>query len=138
MSDEWEVIEGAPGTVYGLTSPDEPAPLTPFIVASVAIVFVAFCVWLTVRIVNRRERWAKRLGVATLIMALLGYPLSIGPACRLEEFLYDNGCQAAASSMSEVTCRFYDPLLWCRDNGPRFVADAYWWYLGLWVEVNPF
>src|SRR5262249_11185988 len=62
---------------------EEPDPLTTFIIAALAIAFVAFCIWLTVRIVNRRERWAKRLGVATLIVALLGYPLSFGPACWL-------------------------------------------------------
>jgi hypothetical protein len=30
------------------------------LVAVLAFVFVATCIWLTVRVVNRRERWAKR------------------------------------------------------------------------------
>jgi hypothetical protein len=51
-----------------------------FIVLTVA--FAAFCVWLTVRIVNRREQWAKRLGVATVVATML-YLLSIGPAAWL-------------------------------------------------------
>jgi len=29
--------------------------------AIIGIAFAAFCVWLAVRIVNRRERWAKRI-----------------------------------------------------------------------------
>jgi len=45
------------------------------IVPSVGIAFAAFCIWLTVRIVNRRERWAIDLallaGVAALWFALI-------------------------------------------------------------------
>lgn len=48
--------------------------------AVVAVVLVAFGVWLAVRILNRRETWAKRTGVILLVL-LLGYPLSLGPAC---------------------------------------------------------
>jgi hypothetical protein len=33
------------------------------------VAFAAFCVWLGVRIVNRRERWAKRNGRATHLVA---------------------------------------------------------------------
>jgi H+/Cl- antiporter ClcA len=34
----------------------------------VGIAFAAFCVWLTVRIVNRRERWAKWTLAAVLLL----------------------------------------------------------------------
>jgi hypothetical protein len=44
--------------------------------------FVAFCIWLTVRIVNRRERWAKRTA-ATIAAVVILYPLSMGPAMWL-------------------------------------------------------
>ncbi len=40
--------------------------------------FAAFCVWLTVRIVNRRERWAKWLALALAILTVAGYPASVG------------------------------------------------------------
>jgi hypothetical protein len=44
------------------------------------VAFVAFFVWLTVRTINRRERWAKRtLAVVAGVPAL--YVLSFGPAC---------------------------------------------------------
>ncbi len=43
-----------------------------------AVVFAAFCVWLTVRIVNRRERWAKRLAWGLIAISAI-YPLSSGP-----------------------------------------------------------
>jgi hypothetical protein len=43
------------------------------------VAFAAFCVWLTVRVLNRRERWAK--WTAATVLTLLAYPLSFGPAC---------------------------------------------------------
>jgi hypothetical protein len=39
------------------------------------VAFVAFCLWLTVRVVNRRERWAKWTLVAALVFAALLPPL---------------------------------------------------------------
>jgi len=50
------------------------------IVAGVA--FVAFCVWLTVRIVNRREHWAIWTAVALPLLSLAYLvSMSIGPVC---------------------------------------------------------
>ena len=49
---------------------------------ALGMAFAAFCVWLTVRIISRRERWAKRtLAVAIGLPAL--YVLSVGPMTRL-------------------------------------------------------
>lgn len=55
--------------------------MTPSIhTAVLAVTVVAFSLWLAVRILIRREKWAKRTGVILLVL-LLGYPLSLGPAC---------------------------------------------------------
>ena len=40
--------------------------------------FAAFCVWLGVRIVNRRERWATRLAVMVAVAMLTWYALGVG------------------------------------------------------------
>jgi len=49
---------------------------------TLGVAFAAFCVWLAVRIVNRRERWAKwRLSVVVALPVL--YLASFGPACWL-------------------------------------------------------
>jgi hypothetical protein len=40
----------------------------------------ALCVWLTVRIINRRERWSKRTLAAVVGVPML-YIMSFGPAC---------------------------------------------------------
>jgi hypothetical protein len=48
-----------------------------------AIACASFCVWLTVRILNRRERWAKWTAVVLGLPVL--YVPSFGPACWLCE-----------------------------------------------------
>ena len=54
------------------------------VLSSLAVAFAAFCVWLTVRLVNRRERWAKRTLAAVILLPVL-YVLSFGPACWLSD-----------------------------------------------------
>lgn len=49
---------------------------------TLSLSFTAFCVWLGVRIVNRKERWAKRL-MMTIIAVPVLYVASFGPACWL-------------------------------------------------------
>ncbi len=87
-------------------------PMGTFL-AFFGVSFVAFCVWLTIRIVNRRERWAKRTawGVSSL---LLLYPLSLGPACRIAATPMDFGFifPAAPAWMSP-----YWPLGWLATDG---------------------
>jgi hypothetical protein len=41
---------------------------------ALALAFAAFCVWLTVRIFNRRERWAKWTAVAVPVVLVILYP----------------------------------------------------------------
>jgi hypothetical protein len=51
------------------------------ILPALVVAFAAFCIWLGVRIVNRRERWAKWMLSATLALPVL-YVASFGPAAR--------------------------------------------------------
>lgn len=65
--------------VYGLSGMVAMTILIP----ALAVAFAAFCTWLTVRIVNRRERWAK--WTLTLVVGLpVLYVASFGPACWIE------------------------------------------------------
>jgi hypothetical protein len=64
------------------------------------VAFAALCVWLGVRIFNRRERWAKWTAVA--LAAVVAYPLSIGPVCWASSRL---------GSGSEVVSTVYGPLI---------------------------
>ena len=49
-----------------------------------ALTFASYCVWLIVRIVKRRERWAKWTLAAVIGMPVL-YVASFGPACWLTD-----------------------------------------------------
>src|SRR5262245_8006282 len=50
-------------------------------VPALATAFAAACVWLIVRIVNRKERWAKRALAALLAGMPVLYLASFGPVC---------------------------------------------------------
>jgi len=74
--------------------------------------FAAFCIWLGVRIVNRRERWAKRLAVG-LVLLLIAYPLSFRPG------VLDHG-SAAISNRGRIITNLSPTGLW-----PAFVRMLY-------------
>jgi hypothetical protein len=94
------------------------------------LAFAAFCVWLTVRIVNRRERWAKWT-LSGLISAAIAYPVSFGPACwttsRLN--LPGNWLVVAYRPMtSAIELRsgiLFDAVRWYSIQGPS--KDWGWW-----------
>jgi hypothetical protein len=52
---------------------------------ALGVAFAAFCVWLGVRIYNRRERWAKWTAVVMVVSLPVLYVLSFGPACWLSD-----------------------------------------------------
>jgi hypothetical protein len=89
-----------------------------------AVTFAAFCVWLTVRIVNRRERWAKW----TLACLLIGTPAmylgSFGPVIRHATSI------RAYPDEADIAFDFYDPIFWaCGKTGSM---PALWEYLNFW------
>jgi hypothetical protein len=60
------------------------------------VAFAAFCLWLTVRIVNRRERWAKRTAAGLVLLAW--YPLSLFPIAWLErQGCFNRGARSTSS-----------------------------------------
>jgi hypothetical protein len=93
---------------------------------TLAIAFAAFCVWLTVRIVNRRERWAKWTAVA-LIAVLVTYPLSFGPVNWLVVNDY------APEWLLQPIEEFYWPLALTSAYAPQPVGNVLVWYTKLWL-----
>jgi hypothetical protein len=69
------------------------------------VAFAAFCVWLTVRIVNRRERWARRTALAMACLPIL-YVLSFGPAC----WMAATPRVAGSADAPRMWMRFYFPM----------------------------
>jgi hypothetical protein len=71
-----------------------------------------------VRIVNRRERWAKRTLAAAIALPIL-YVLSFGPACWI----------AGRGNISEAAVeRFYRPILLQLVHGPDRLNAPLSWY----------
>jgi hypothetical protein len=91
-----------------------PERISPFILsdpmttllAALAAAYVAFCIWLIVRIVNRRERWAKRTAVGLLIGLPLLYIGSFGPAC----WIAAAPRVAGSTDTPRIWLRFYFPI----------------------------
>src|SRR5262245_12184439 len=89
-----------------------------------ATAFAALCVWLTVRIVNRKERWAKWT-LATMLLA--SYTLSIGPAAWLNWFVFGPGLFNDAYGV------VYSPLLLACRYGPIWFRRAMELYCDIWA-----
>jgi hypothetical protein len=78
--------------------------------AIIGVAFAAFCVWLGVRIINRRERWAKWTLAAVICLPLL-YALSFGPACWI----------TSRTKIGYKTIPVaYRPILWGMAHNDRF------------------
>jgi hypothetical protein len=83
---------------------------------ALAVAFAAFCVWLTVRIVNRRERWAKWT-LAVVIGLPVPYVASFGPACWLAK-------RSELTWSRRVAPRIYWPLGWMASEYPGLIYDG--------------
>jgi hypothetical protein len=84
------------------------------VVAALGIAFAAFCIWLTVRIVNRRERWAKWTLAAVVGLPVL-YVLGLGPACWISSRLQPSG---------KVVSAIYSPVIATMWQGPYVVQGV--------------
>ena len=109
------------------------------LLSALALAFAAFCVWLTVRIVNRRERWAKWTLAATLALPVL-YVASFGPACWImaSESEDDPYHERFIGTVFDLT---YWPIGWCADEEVWHIDAAVAWYgelgmpKGTWLQV---
>jgi O-antigen/teichoic acid export membrane protein len=88
-------------------------PLASALLLALGAGLGALCIWLTVRIINRRERWAKRTLAALVCLPLL-YVLSFGPVCGL----------AVAFHGPDWILSIYGPLFFIQDHGPDWIGSA--------------
>lgn len=113
----------------------------PLTLPNLAVAFAAFCVWLAVRVINRKERWAKWTLIAVLGLPVL-YVASFGPACWWLTSLgptYGNhnfpwATEAAAFSDANSRPRvanLYWPVGWMANRAPRPFFNAMRWYATL-------
>jgi hypothetical protein len=87
--------------------------------------YAALCIWLTVRIVNRRERWAKWTLAGTVIGVPALYLLSFGPACWISvRFVHPDYFKSVDAAIND----FYYPVFLAMDDGPEWLGDViHWW-----------
>jgi hypothetical protein len=95
---------------------------------TLAVAFTAFCVWLAVRIVNRRKKSGWRFWVmAVLVLVFVAHPLSYGPAVWVS---YHVGRTPEDHAFSG---HVYLPLFWACRHAPESVQNAFQWYAWLWA-----
>jgi hypothetical protein len=70
--------------------------------------FTGVCVWLTVRLINRREKWTKRVAIGIVVCALAGYSVSYLTFCLLNSM----GHLHLSRSSKKVLTEVYRPLIW--------------------------
>ena len=88
------------------------------ILSIIGVVLTAFCIWLTVRLFNRPEKWAKRMAMAIIVSLPLLYIAGFGPWCRLHRG--GPGQIKAAPAINGP----YLPMFWLMENGPAPVRSA--------------
>src|SRR5436190_19003952 len=105
------------------------------------VVFTAFCVWLTVRIVNRRERWAKWTLAALVVGLPVLYIASFGPACRIAAGPNPDASkrQISTHTLSQTRlCNAYWPIGWLAkpEKNASYSKQVLFWYAHLWLPDN--
>jgi hypothetical protein len=105
-------------------------PIMAVLVLSLGITYAAVCVWLAVRIVKRRERWAK-LSLAAVVSLPVLYVLSIGPVAWL------NTRHRMPESVSRAIKHAHDPIDWLMAHSPKPFDNAIRWYAQLWYASPP-
>jgi hypothetical protein len=78
------------------------------VLPTLAVAIASFCVWLGLRIFNRRERWAKWTLASVVCLPML-YVLTFGPVCLL--------CERGVVPQRAAWIAFR-PLTWLCAHGP--------------------
>jgi hypothetical protein len=112
---------------------DSAPRIGPIVATVIGLVAGAFCIWLTVRLVNRRKKRSATFWVTLLVLAVLvGYPLSFGPAFWLYSRLM-------TTPIGHFANRFYHPIILTWRSGPEWIAGPIGWYAnaGAYFKLYP-
>jgi hypothetical protein len=104
------------------------------VVLTLAVAVAAVCVWLIVRIINRREPWAKWTLVAVVVGVPVVYVLSFGPACWWFTVPsgYSNVDEILGAPLPPVAAhQIYWPIGWLATHGPLSIERLLAWYAKL-------
>ena len=110
--------------------------------SALSVTFAAVCLWLAVRVLNQREKWAKRALLAAVVGVPGSYIVSFGPACWLAIPENENSTSESArferwlfSDPVAKAPRIYWPIGWFSVNGPSPVKRCISWYATLGVTA---
>jgi hypothetical protein len=70
---------------------------------------------------NRKKPGIAFWATLAVLVALVAYPLSYGPACWM-------AWQRRSHSAVRITATIYSPLVWASFNGPERIQRALWWW----------
>jgi hypothetical protein len=87
--------------------------------------FAAFCVWLTLRFINRRERWAKWTLASVAVLTL--YVASFGPARAAY-------VHRLVPEWTYPIMGFHYPIIWAQPRLPGWIWRPYESYTWKWCE----
>lgn len=112
------------------TMPNARSPVPGIVLSILGIAFAASCIWLTVRIINRRKKpgvafWA----TVAFIVVLVSYPLSIGPVYSLMMKHYADLPEPALVAVDWYCA----PFQWAFDSGPTWLHGPVMRYVYLWL-----
>ena len=89
------------------------------ILSAFAVAFAAFSVWLIVRVINRRDRWAKRTLVALVAALPILYLASFGPVCWwVAETVPEFPGGPRVGNNAAYLPRAYWPIGWATESYP--------------------
>jgi len=108
------------------------------LLTTLAVALAAFCIWLTVRIINRKEKWARWTLAGTIVGVPVLYVASFGPACWW--FSIPSGetgnFRGTNDPLPPVRARqMYWPIGWVAIRAPRPIERLLAWYATLGGEV---
>lgn len=103
-------------------------PQMTIVLPALAAAFAAFCVWLSVRIVNRRERWAKWMLATAFIGTPMLYVASFGPVCW-----WFTDRELDGGEVVNIAPSLYWPIGWLAGDGPEPLSSAINWYGTIWI-----
>jgi hypothetical protein len=96
------------------------------------VLFAALSIWLTVRTLNRRERWAKWIFAALLVWPVL-YVVSLGPVCwwtaKPVTYLIKGGTEPVVSII-------YSPLGWASRLGHNPIRKGLNWWITVGMQAD--
>ena len=104
---------------------------------TVGALYAAACIWICIRLVNRRERRSKWIALA-LVIAPLFYVLSSGPLSMVAfharvvhtpTVMPDGSNVVTATSEMDLSRWFpiaYAPMFWASEQGASEIVFSYW------------